>query len=172
MCLFLPQEENKTKTELKPPLGITGMKDVQQETLFRVLGNCSCHVNQLPSAVPHSVINEIGLGGEGGWPVLAKSLWEEKRAGGRVHLHPNVRGFGEHQLPVSPAIPGDSSPGRAPQPAACCGMDAVSAGYHQHPKPAHTGCPERALRDFKGKAFMARPSPVTHRKADILFSSV
>lgn len=38
MCLFLPQEENKTKTEQKPPLGITGMKDGQWETLFPVLG--------------------------------------------------------------------------------------------------------------------------------------
>lgn len=39
MCLCLPHEENKTKIEQKPPLGITGMKDGQQETLFPVMGN-------------------------------------------------------------------------------------------------------------------------------------
>lgn len=39
MCLCLLQEENKTKTQQKPPLGITGMKDGQQETIFPVLGN-------------------------------------------------------------------------------------------------------------------------------------
>lgn len=62
-------------------------------------------------------------------------------------------GFGQHQLPVSPAVPGDTSPGGAPQLAACRGGDAESTGGRRHPKPAYS-LPLRAARDFKGRAFM------------------
>lgn len=48
---------------------------------------------------------------------------------------------------------------------------AMSTGCHQHPKLVPPVCPQRASRDFKGKAFMVTFS-FTHRKANILFSSV
>lgn len=39
-----------------------------------------CYVNQLLLAVPHGMINGIGLGVEASWPAPDKSLWQEMKA--------------------------------------------------------------------------------------------
>lgn len=143
MCLCLPQEENKTKSEQKPPFGITGMKDGQQETLFPLLGNALlCQPAAVGSPTWHDKWNLAWCGSQ---LACTRQIFMARDESLRKGLSTPKHGW----LWRTSAI-GDPSLlwGR------CCEPPALRT--HPH------GLPLRTARDFKGNLFLSRVTSSFH----------